>query len=117
MNIEFVHAYPFEELAPRLRALFEGAQRVEGAIAFVTQYGVDLWLEILHAVEPPSARLVVSVRFPTNLAALCRLEPRMNGNLFIHTGYQEPREEHAERGQFHSKVWTYPRMVGALKRV
>ena len=72
MSIEFIDAYPFEDLAPRLRTLLQGARRVEGAIAFVTQYGVDLWLEILHAAEPPDARLVVSVRYPTDLAALCR---------------------------------------------
>lgn len=104
MNIEFFDAYPFAEMGTRLRELYRGARRVEAAIAFVSAYGVERWLELLQAPEPPEARLVVSVRFPTQLAALCRLEPRMAGNLFIHTGYDEPLEKYADRGQLHSKV-------------
>src|SRR5262245_7478268 len=104
MEIEFVDAYPFEELQPRLRDLLKGARRVEAAVAFVTRFGAERWLELVNAPERPEKMLVVSVRFPTALADLCRLEPKMSGKLFIHTGYSEPREEHAERGQFHSKL-------------
>ncbi len=104
MNIEFVDAYPFAEMGTKLRQLCRGARRVEGAVAFVTRFGVERWLELLNLPDPSETRLVVSVRFPTALAELCRLEPKMAGKLFIHTGYSEPHEERADRGQFHSKI-------------
>jgi hypothetical protein len=104
MDVQFFDAYPFAEMGARMRELFRGARRVEAAMAFVTRHGVERWLELFQQSKPPEARLVVSVRFPTDLAALCRLEPRMSGNLFIHTGYLEPHEQNAERGQFHSKL-------------
>lgn len=104
MQIEFIDAYPFEELQPTLERLCTGARRIDAAVAFVTKHGTETLLKLLRQPSPPQVRLVVSVRFPTDIGALCRLEPRLNGNLFIHTGYQLPEEEHADRGQFHSKV-------------
>ncbi len=49
-------------------------------------------------------RLVVSVRFPTDLDAVLRLSDRLPGCVFIHTGFKEPQEPDGDRGQFHSKL-------------
>ena len=50
------------------------------------------------------ARLVASVRFPTNLPELANLEDDYPGTVFLHTGFQYPVEDDGDRGQFHSKV-------------
>jgi hypothetical protein len=51
-----------------------------------------------------AARVVASVRFPTDLGELANLEDDYPGTVFLHTGFEKPKEEGADRGQFHSKV-------------
>jgi HKD family nuclease len=104
MQIELFDGLPHAELAPRMRSLLAVAQRIDAAIAFVTRRGTAVLRELLEQTNPPRVRLVASVRFPTNLDELQRLEHRLPGHVWIHTGYQEPLEERADRGQFHSKI-------------
>ncbi len=47
---------------------------------------------------------MASVRFPTDLKELAKLEDDYPGTVFLHTGFQTPKEDRADRGQFHSKV-------------
>jgi hypothetical protein len=104
MPIEFFDDEPQQQFEPELRRLMAGAHRVDAAIAFVTAHGARVLGDTLNANPQLACRLVVSVRFPTNLTEVARLADRTPGRVFIHTGFRDPREEGAERGQFHSKV-------------
>jgi HKD family nuclease len=104
MNVEFFDSRPHEKLEPMLRSLVAGARRLDAAIAFVTPSGTRVLREFLKAQPGGNARLVVSVRFPTNLTEVASLSELMPGKVFIHTGFQVPEEFKADRGQFHSKV-------------
>jgi len=104
MRFEFVDAYPYRRLEPDLQALVLGARRLDAAVAFVTRPGVALLRQYLKTQRAGSARLVASVRFPTDLQELANLEDDYRGTVFLHTGFQTPTEKGADRGQFHSKV-------------
>lgn len=104
MKVELFDSYPHEAFEPKLRSLLASATRLEAAIAFVTPGGTTVLREFLKSAESGSARLVASVRFPTNILHLADLAERMPGHVFIHTGFKTPQEDKADRGQFHSKV-------------
>ena len=104
MQVEFIAPYPYERLERSLKGIIQGARRVDAAVAFVTRSGVALVRQYLRSHGLGSARLVASVRFPTDLVELANLEEAFPGTVFLHTGFQTPQEEKAERGQFHSKV-------------
>lgn len=104
MQIDFFAPYPYHALAPDLEALMLGALRLDVAVAFVTRRGVALLRRCLKAHSAGSARLVASVRFPTDLRELANLEDDFPGTVFLHTGFETPQEKGADRGQFHSKV-------------
>lgn len=104
MNPQFFDSYPFRALGPDLQALLLGARRVDAAVAFVTRSGVAFLRQYLKDRPSGKARLVASVRFPTNLPELANLEEDYPGTVFLHTGFKEPIERGADRGQFHSKV-------------
>ena len=73
-------------------------------MAFVTRPGVAFLRQYLKTHPPGTARLVASVRFPTNLRELANLEDDYPGTVFLHTGFQTPIEKGGDRGQFHSKI-------------
>lgn len=104
MHIEFFDPYPHEMLEPQLRSLVAGAKRLDAAVAFVTRGGAVVLREFISAQGPQNARLVASVRYPTDLVELIRLADAMPERVFIHTGFKTPEEDKADRGQFHSKV-------------
>ncbi|MGD0899321.1 MAG: phospholipase D-like domain-containing protein, partial [Thermoguttaceae bacterium] len=104
MNVQFFDSYPYRTLEPDLQPLLLGARRLDAAVAFVTRPGVALLRQYLKTHPPGAARLVASVRFPTNLRELANLEDDFPGTVFLHTGFQAPIEKGADRGQFHSKV-------------
>lgn len=104
MDLQFIECYPYRALEPELQALMASAQRLEAAIAFVTRPGVAMLRQYLKAHGRGSARLVASVRFPTDPDELANLEDDYPGTVFLHTGFQTPIEKGADRGQFHSKV-------------
>lgn len=104
MNFQFFDSYPYRPLEPDLQALVLGARRVDAAVAFVTRPGIALIRQYMRTHPPRSARLVASVRFPTDLLALANLEDAYPGTVFLHTGFQYPVEDDGDRGQFHSKV-------------
>lgn len=104
MHVELFDSYPHSAFEPKLRSLVASATRLDAAIAFVTPGGTAVLREFLRRAEPGSARLVASVRYPTNILHLADLAERMPDNVFIHTGFKTPEEEKADRGQFHSKI-------------
>ena len=104
MNIEFFDCDPHAELEAPIRRLFAGARRIDAAIAFVTARGCDLLRHLIALPTAPKTRFVASVRFPTNLQGLADIAGKFPGRVWIHTGYKEPHEAAAERGQFHSKL-------------
>ena len=104
MNLQFFDSYPYRPLEPDLQALVLGARRVDAAVAFVTRSGVAFLRQYLKSHPSGKARLVASVRFPTNLQELANLEDDYPGTVFLHTGFQLPVEDDGDRGQFHSKV-------------
>jgi hypothetical protein len=104
MRVEFFDSYPYRALEPNLQALALGARKVDAAVAFVTRPGVAFLRQYLKSHPPGKARLVASVRFPTNLPELANLEDDYPGTVFLHTGFQFPVEDDGDRGQFHSKV-------------
>ena len=104
MQIDFFDSYPYRMLEPDLQSLLAGARRLDAAVAFVTRPGVALLRQYLKTHPPGSARLVASVRFPTDLRELANLEDDFGGTVFLHTGFQMPVEKGADRGQFHSKL-------------
>jgi len=104
MQVDFFAPYPYERLQPSLAELLRDARRVEAAVAFVTKPGAAILRKFLRSCGAGNARLVASVRFPTDLTALANLEDDFPGTVFLHTGFKTPCEEGAERGQFHSKL-------------
>jgi HKD family nuclease len=104
MQLEFFDSYPYRALEPDLQTLLLGARRVGAAVAFVTRSGVAFLRQYLKTHPSGKARLVASVRFPTNLQALANLQDDYPGTVFLHTGFQAPLEKDGDRGQFHSKV-------------
>ena len=104
MQIEFFDSYPYCALEPALQTLVLGARRVDAAVAFVTRPGVAFLRQYLKTHSLGTARLVASVRFPTDIQELANLEDDYPGTVFLHTGFQTPIESGADRGQFHSKV-------------
>lgn len=104
MKTEFFDGYPHAAMAERMRSLLATARRIDAAVAFVTSRGTAVLRELLEGSNPPDVRLVVSVRFPTNLTNLRNLALKLPGRVWIHTGYREPHEPEADRGQFHSKL-------------
>lgn len=104
MNLQFFDSYPYRPLEPDLQTLVLGARRVDAAVAFVTRPGVAFLRQYLKTHPSGKARLVASVRFPTNLPELANLEDDYRGTVFLHTGFQAPLEKDGDRGQFHSKV-------------
>ena len=104
MNLQFFDPYPYRPLEPDLQALVLAAPRVDAAVAFVTRPGIAFLRQYLKTRPSGKARLVASVRFPTNLPELANLEDDYRGTVFLHTGFQYPVEEDGDRGQFHSKV-------------
>jgi len=104
MQIDFFDSYPYRTLEPDLQSLLAGARRLDAAVAFVTRPGIALLRQYLKTRRPGTARLVASVRFPTDLRELANLEDDYPGTVFLHTGFQTPIEKGADRGQFHSKV-------------
>ena len=73
-------------------------------MAFVTRPGVAFLRQYRKTHPSGKARLVASVRFPTNLPELAKLEDDYPGTVFLHTGFQFPVEDDGDRGQFHSKL-------------
>ena len=59
--------------------------------------------QYLNSHPSGKARLVASVRFPTNLQELANLEDDYPGTVLLHTGFQFPVEGGGHRGQFHAK--------------
>ncbi len=104
MNLQFFDSRPYRTLEPDLQALMLGARKIDAAVAFVTRPGVALLRQYFKTQPASTARLVASVRFPTDLRELANLEDDFPGTIFIHTGFQTPIEKGADRGQFHSKV-------------
>lgn len=104
MRIEFFDPYPYRAIQPDLQSLVLGARRVDAAVAFVTHAGATFLRQYLKTHPSAKARLIASVRFPTDLRELANLEDDYPGTVFLHTGFQKPVEKGAERGQFHSKV-------------
>jgi hypothetical protein len=104
MNLQFFDTYPYRALEPDLQTLVLGARRVDAAVAFVTRPGVAFLHQYLKSRPSGKARLVASVRFPTNLPELANLEDDYPGTVFLHTGFQFPVEDDGDRGQFHSKI-------------
>jgi hypothetical protein len=80
------------------------SRRTDTAIAFITRSGVSLVNEFLRAYPDASAPLVASVRFPTDLQELARLADEFENTVYLHLGFEKPREKKADRAQFHSKV-------------
>jgi len=104
MNLQFFDSYPYRPLEPDLQTLALGARRVDAAVAFVTWPGVAFLRQYLKSRPSGKARLVASIRFPTNLQELANLEDDYPGTVFLHTGFQYPVEDDGDRGQFHSKI-------------
>ena len=104
MQVELFDGFPHAELLPKMRTLLARAKRVDAAIAFVTRGGTGALRELLHSASPPEVRLVASVRFPSDLEELDRLSQKPGCSVWIHTGFRNPKEENADRGQFHSKL-------------
>ncbi len=104
MRLEFFDSYPYRPLRSDPEALLLGARRIDAAIAFVTRPGIALLRRYLKSHASGKARLIVSVRFPTNLPELANLEDDYPGTVFLHTEFQLPVEDDGDRGQFHSKV-------------
>ena len=70
MNIDFFDPYPHRQFEPTLRSLLADATKIDAAIAFVTRGGAAAFRDFLAAAPSPPARLVASVRFPTDLPEL-----------------------------------------------
>ena len=104
MQIELFDPYPYRSLGRKLQSLLKGATRLDAAIAFVTDRGADFLRDFLTGNPKTPVRLIASVRFPTDLKTLARLESKIAPQLYIHTGFKFPHEKNADRGQFHSKV-------------
>jgi hypothetical protein len=104
MKLQFFDSKPRRTLEPELRSLVLHARRLDAAVAFVTRPGTALIRQYVKSNPSGTARLVASVRFPTDLQELAKVEDDFPGTVFLHTGFLTPREEDAERGQFHSKI-------------
>lgn len=104
MNVSFFSSFPHAPFEPELLSLFSEARRLDAAIAFLTPGGTAAIRHFLNVNSSENARVVVSVRFPTNLVEISRLAEMMPGRVYIHLGYQAPYEPRAERGQIHSKI-------------
>ncbi len=102
--VEFFDPFPHEPLRPRLAELFNGAQRVQAAIAFVTAKGGMSLRGYLVSHPGVTHRLAISIQFPTNLRFLESLAALPSVNLRVHLGYVQPFEEPGERAQLHSKL-------------
>ncbi len=105
-SINFWHPDPRR----RFRSVVEGdlrtAAELDLAVAFMTKAGVDFLLDRLErGLSPDHCRVSVSVHFPTDLAALCRLSDRLADRLHIHLGGEAPREKSGKSCPLmHSKV-------------
>lgn len=105
MQITFFDSYPHQQLEDTLRTILRSARRVDAAIAFVTRHGVEAFRTFPRLIAGAgAARLVASVRFPTDLRALADLATTVPGDVHVHLGFSAPEEEAGERGQLHSKV-------------
>lgn len=104
-SVAFWDAHPQRDFRPVLAAALRTATSLDVAAAFVTQAGVDFFVDQLRRLRADRCRLSVSVQFPTDLKALCRLSGPLGDNLHIHLGGDRPLER---SGRFsplmHSKV-------------
>ena len=73
MNLQFFDSDPYRPLCSDLQTLALGARRVDAAVAFVTRPGVAFLRQYLKSRPSVEARLIASVRFPTNLPELANL--------------------------------------------
>lgn len=105
-SITFWHSDPRR----RFRSVVEGdlrtAAELDLAVAFMTEAGVDFLLACLDGNLPADqCRVSVSVHFPTDLKALCRLSARLGDRLHIHLGSRTPKEKSSRSSPLlHSKV-------------
>ena len=81
MDVDFFDPYPYRPLSPNLTSLLLGARKVDAAVAFVTRPGVTLLRQYLKTHPLGTARLVASVRFPTDLDELANLEEDYSGTV------------------------------------
>ena len=113
MQVELISSNPHEPLGPRLAAVIEGASRVRAAVAFMTGEGVN-WVSKALAKNPGvDFKLLVSVRWPTNLAALAKLAEKRPDSVWLHLCGVLPKEVDGEVYQFHPKLLVAERADGA----
>jgi hypothetical protein len=85
-SITFWDADPRRPFRSVLEAALQTATSLDVAVAFVTQAGVDLFLDQMRRLRRDRCRLSVSVQFPTDLTPLWRLSDQLGDNLHIHLG-------------------------------
>jgi hypothetical protein len=105
MNIRLLHPLPHTPLRSVLQPLFQHASRVESAVAFVTRPGVRTFLKLVpDPAVRRNSRFVASIRWPTDLDALCELATAMPGRVHIHRGFLLPEEINHDRPLMRSKM-------------
>jgi hypothetical protein len=105
MMIRLLHPLPHTPLRDVLGPLFLNASRVEAALAFVTKPGVRTFLKLVASESArKNTRFVASIRWPTDLDALCELAAEIPGRVYLHRGYFLPEEKNHDRPLMHSKT-------------
>lgn len=104
MKVRIHHPRTHQPITSDLSACIQLAHRVDIAMAFMTRHGVDFLSKAIERSVPDTWRLVVSVRWPTDLEAIAELAERYPSSIWIHLGGLSPEERKAERYQLHSKI-------------
>src|SRR3954447_22310473 len=92
-SINFWHSDPRRRFRSVVEHDLRTATELDVAVAFMTEAGVDFLLGRLEeSLSAGQCRVSVSVHFPTDLDALCRLSDRLGNRLHIHLGSRTPKE-------------------------
>lgn len=107
-GFQLCDADPHAPFRDSLGNSLQSACSLDAAIAFVTKGGVkfvlERFLQKASANELQTSRLCVSVHWPTDLDALCRLSPYLKDRLRLYLGPQTPQETRGHSPLMHSKV-------------
>ena len=117
MKIEFCHSLPHTPLENDLAHAFIKAQQLDIVVAFLTRHGVDFLEKQLALAKPKVWRLVVSIKWPTDLDRIANLAERYKGHVWIHLGGLTPTERKANRYQLHSKLIWLTLVSGKFLRI
>lgn len=91
-SVSFWDANPQRSFRPALVTALRTATSLDVAVAFITRAGVDFFRGQVRQFGAGRCRLTVSVQFPTDLDALCRLSSDLGDWLHIHLGSDTPHE-------------------------